>query len=1564
MNRRPISSLLLFGSLLLLIATITLLIDYGPEPALADTAAPAACPQDPAGGGPKERFRVVDTGNSRVQGFTMDDGDNVSFGGSAGSAGSDDGELSSPSGVGHVIGTGTYVADSGNNRIQVFDWKLRFDFAFDGSESDDAPGSLDNPTDVAISKAKRVYVADADNDRIMVFNLKGEYLDSWGSTGGGNGEFRHPYAVAVSRSNDDVYVVDRGNDRVQWFDSDGTYKGQWNSGGGALSDPVGITVHPTSGDVYVVDRARNEVIQFQSDGTFIRDWGGNGNGNGEFDGPMDVTATPVHGVVVADTGNDRLQRFSDSGSFLEVIGSSGSGEGEFNSPRAVTARLTGVRLQDCYIHNFTLDGEPRQITVFYTLNSGLPRHHVPNNTDSGGNNIYAREVAEMTETAWRTFASYGLKEPAHKRNNVELNNGATGDDLNVWMFGETMAGRCCHRWGYQIKAGHVQSSVDNNSDSAFNTVVHELFHSIQFNHGYGQGSQPGFHWEGGAANSQDKVDAAIDDDPGSGYTGRVRRYLGSGHETDIRELKYIAALFWTYFQEQLTDGSMSEPAYGIEVTDTLMRDILTDYRGLDGVAQALRQMDDHDRSLEQFWIDFVVANYVKEYDGVGDEHHYVDDDALPDGYRDISPQEVALSSSNSEALITGTLSAYSAQYLRLRPDITSCPYVMVEVDSERRLSLTLANHRGDSLISPLETRKGNRLAVTLRTAQPISGADDGAGLILGGLREKGDYEVNVACVTPTLDIVQPTTDHPGFAGPHDDPGTVIATVEVSNNGAAPVKGLEPGQFTAAIGGEAAPVLGANYVDDLYVLVLDAPPQASAGTYDLIVTLDDDQSDSETDAVRYTSQVRDNMLVLDRSGSMGSEGRLFAAKQAAQLQITDMDRNAWAGLVSFNDSVSLDFDLQDITDNPERSDLRGEVSALQHGGLTNIVAGVDTAMDELDTNGGDDHACFVTLLTDGMDNQASSAEKASLLSRLGSSDCQVYAIALGPEADKTLLQEVTDASGGKLYISTISPGGSEAPTAIAPAEVTGDGYAGATWEHRLMGIFEEIALQQEGRERLYVGAEASPGTYTDTISVDDSLSELVFAVQNDGFYGETKIYDPDGNLVDVELYPGLSYQATSYHRFYRIENPLDGEWKVVVTSSIASSFPGHLFTVSGHTPVALEVVAHAPTGPMEAGKSVPIIAILHDDSGLIPGADVRATVESSTGLVTELRLYDDGEHGDGAAGDGIYGNSYRGAIQASCRTDSETGNVTVCDNAFQVNATATKGDIRREASTAFAITTAADSDGDGIPDVWEEENGTDPYRDDAQEDPDADGLTNEQEFWFGTDPLNPDSDNGGENDASEVFGGGDPNDPTDDRVPPLHGIQVRPGDGEVGIVYTPLPAFDTINIYRRIQGSNVWDTVVLGEPVTPSGVYTDTTAVNDQGYIYRLVPVIPGGFGGSPVTSIEVTPATDTDAPEGMLTINGGAPETTSKRVMLDIDFEEDAIEMRLSNDGDFSDVPWEPVATSKEWDLAGDVEPGEVAVVYVQFRDASGNIGDDLYQQDSILYVENLPTYLPMIIVD
>jgi len=74
-----------------------------------------------------------------------------------------------------------------------------------------------------------------------------------------------------------------------------------------------------------------------------------------------------------------------------------------------------------------------------------------------------------------------------------------------------------------------------------------------------------------------------------------------------------------------------------------------------------------------------------------------------------------------------------------------------------------------------------------------------------------------------------------------------------------------------------------------------------------------------------------------------------------------------------------------------------------------------------------------------------------------------------------------------------------------------------------------------------------------------------------------------------------------------------------------------------------------------------------------------------------------------------------------------------------------------------ISQSTDTDGDGMPDLWESSHGVNPNVNDAMNDDDGDGLTNIQEYQYHTDPKNSDTDGDGYSDKDEIAKGTDPTD---------------------------------------------------------------------------------------------------------------------------------------------------------------------------------------------------------------
>ena len=209
-------------------------------PPLADDkfAGPRHIEADSAG-----RIYVADTGNHRVQSFQISASAgeySYEYLRTFGERGTGPGQLQHPHGVAIDEGRDRlYVADSGNSRVQAFsteDGRHLFSF---GAPSDppglislldwlavllgsSAPpgggegGELSLPEGLTVDPQGRVHVADNENHRVHVFDANGRFAYYYGESGSGQGQFNDPHDLAV-HPDGRVLVLDSGNHRVQAF---------------------------------------------------------------------------------------------------------------------------------------------------------------------------------------------------------------------------------------------------------------------------------------------------------------------------------------------------------------------------------------------------------------------------------------------------------------------------------------------------------------------------------------------------------------------------------------------------------------------------------------------------------------------------------------------------------------------------------------------------------------------------------------------------------------------------------------------------------------------------------------------------------------------------------------------------------------------------------------------------------------------------------------------------------------------------------------------------------------------------------------------------------------------------------------------------------------------------------------------------------------------------------------------------------------------------------------------------------------------------------------------------
>jgi DNA-binding beta-propeller fold protein YncE len=142
---------------------------------------------------------VADTGNGRIEEFSEEGTYMQTLNTYA-----DDVAIDSS---GHL-----WLAAGGNNQNVIElnpDGTLIREFGSGGSGN----GQFNDDRRLSIGPEGNVWVADTWNERIQVFSPTGEYLFQFGTEGSGNGQFERPDAVAIDGL--DVYVLDRDNHRIE-----------------------------------------------------------------------------------------------------------------------------------------------------------------------------------------------------------------------------------------------------------------------------------------------------------------------------------------------------------------------------------------------------------------------------------------------------------------------------------------------------------------------------------------------------------------------------------------------------------------------------------------------------------------------------------------------------------------------------------------------------------------------------------------------------------------------------------------------------------------------------------------------------------------------------------------------------------------------------------------------------------------------------------------------------------------------------------------------------------------------------------------------------------------------------------------------------------------------------------------------------------------------------------------------------------------------------------------------------------------------------------------------------
>jgi DNA-binding beta-propeller fold protein YncE len=276
-------------------------------------------------------FFVADSGNDRVQVYDTTSLALVKTIGVSGVSGADNAHFGQPLGVEFYPATNRiFVADAGNQRVQVFDaTSLAYvatigvtDVPFDDNAHFDQPGSVH-----VNQAANLLYVADILNQRVQVLNATTfAYVGTIGISDVAGNDSVHlfePDDAEYNPATNEIVVADTGNGRLQIFNATtyayvGTVTGTALNPDGKTTNvaPITAAVDPTTNLLLVPDVGPDARVQVLDATTYkyVATLGTTlsaGTGNSQFNQPFGIAVDPVHGrLFVGDASNDRVQVFS------------------------------------------------------------------------------------------------------------------------------------------------------------------------------------------------------------------------------------------------------------------------------------------------------------------------------------------------------------------------------------------------------------------------------------------------------------------------------------------------------------------------------------------------------------------------------------------------------------------------------------------------------------------------------------------------------------------------------------------------------------------------------------------------------------------------------------------------------------------------------------------------------------------------------------------------------------------------------------------------------------------------------------------------------------------------------------------------------------------------------------------------------------------------------------------------------------------------------------------------------------------------------------------------------
>ncbi|MDC0036340.1 NHL repeat-containing protein [Nitrosopumilus sp.] len=272
---------------------------------------------------------IADTGNDRVVKL---DSTGV-FVKTIGTAGTDDGEFTTPVAIEIDSNDNLWVTDEGDGGKIV---KYNTEGVYGSLE---ISNDLTTPASVA-SNSTHLVVVDTDDDEVKTYKISDGNAApeaTFGGNGSSTGQLYNPVDVELDSSGN-IFVVEEGNDRIQKFDNTGSYKALIENGTSATFNAPTAIILDNDGDIHIANTNDNSLAKMDANelvaGTGPLQSNSTLPAGNTAIGTVAYTSTNSSGyILTTDTENDRVKIYDDRGNAVD--------EATIDSPVGIAQNSTG-----------------------------------------------------------------------------------------------------------------------------------------------------------------------------------------------------------------------------------------------------------------------------------------------------------------------------------------------------------------------------------------------------------------------------------------------------------------------------------------------------------------------------------------------------------------------------------------------------------------------------------------------------------------------------------------------------------------------------------------------------------------------------------------------------------------------------------------------------------------------------------------------------------------------------------------------------------------------------------------------------------------------------------------------------------------------------------------------------------------------------------------------------------------------------------------------------------------------------------------------------------------------